>query len=433
MVRQQHRHHLRPLLPLAPDMSRDNDAPAMHSEFMGFASDDESLELLRGWSLRQGYPLAATQQGGPDMFAQMLESSAPPKMVVIDIDGQKDPVAVTQRLVSVCGADCKIIMLGSANDVGLYRKILAAGAIDYLVKPLTAEWLNQAMTAALKRHNTDGSPIAREAKIIVVIGVRGGVGASTIALNTAWLMVHELHRHVALLDLDLQFGTSSLALDLEPGRGLRDIVSSPHRVDSLMIASSMATESEHFSVLGAEEAVDEFVVMDNAAIAALLKEMKGNFDAIVIDMPRHLFAAQKRLLAAAHEIVLVSDLSLAGIRDTLRFRNSIKNLECTANVTVVGSRTSPSKTGQVDAAAFEKGAQGKIDIFVPEDVKSVTLAANGGKAIADVAKQSVVTKALQALAVKLAGTDKPANKQDGLMGRLLDAVKKKPAPKKGNP
>lgn len=411
-------------------MSGDRDAPSMHSEFMGFAGDDDSLEVLRNWSLRQGYPIATIQQGGPDMFAQMLESSAPPKLVVIDIDNQLDPVAVTQRLVSLCGSDCKMVMLGSANDVGLYRHILGAGAIDYLVKPLTPELLTGAMTAALKKNKMDGQEGPREAKIIVVIGTRGGVGATTTAVNTAWLMVHELKHHVALLDLDMQFGTSSLSLDLEPGRGLRDIVSSPHRVDSLMIASSMVPESEHFSILGAEEAVDEFVAMDNAAIAALLKEMNANFDAIVIDMPRHLFAAQKRLLTSAHEIVLVTELTLAGIRDTLRFKNALKNLECSGTITVVGSRASAAKSSQIDAAAFEKGAQIKIDLFVPEDAKSMTAAANSGKSIASVAPNSLATKALQSLAEKLMGSGK-SSKPVGLMSKLFGAAKKKPSGKDG--
>lgn len=409
-------------------MSGDHDTPAMHGEFMGFVSDDESLEILRGWALRQGLPVATIQHGGADMFAQMMESSAPPKMVVIDIDGQADPVATTARLISLCGADCKIIMLGSANDVSLYRRILAAGAIDYLVKPLTVELLNQAMKAALKKDN-DGKPVVREAKIIVVIGMRGGVGASTVALNTSWVMAHELGKHVALLDLDLQFGTSSLSLDLEPGRGLRDIVSSPHRVDSLMIASSMVAESERFSVLGAEEAVDEFVVMDNAAITALLKEMKSNFDAILIDLPRHLFAAQKRLLASAQDIVLVTELSLAGIRDTLRFRNALKSLECTGTITVVASRTGATRTGQISAEAFEKGAQVKIDLMIPEDAKIVTEAANGGKAIGAISRQAPITKALHSLAVKLVGIGALNDKPSGLMGKLLGSMKKKQASK----
>ena len=416
---------------LAPDMSSDHDVPVMHGEFMGFANDDESLEILRNWALKQGFPFASVQQGGPDLFAQMLESSAPPKLVVIDIDNQMDPVSVAQRLISLCGADCKMVFLGSANDVSLYRRMIAAGAIDYLVKPMTAELMNSAMTAALKKTAGDGQPVVREARIVVTIGVRGGVGASTVVLNTAWIMAHELNQHVALLDLDLQFGTSSLALDLEPGRGLRDILSSPHRVDSLMIASSMMTESEQFSVLAAEEAVDEFVVMDNAAIAALLKEVKGNFDMILIDLPRHLFASQKRLLASAHEIVLVTELSLAGIRDTLRLKNAIKNLECTANVTVVGARTGTTRAGQVDVAAFEKGAQVKIDIIVPEDMKVVTEAANAGKAINAIAKQSPVAKALQTLAIKLSGKAPKTEKSNGLVERLMDAVKKTPV-KKGD-
>lgn len=367
--------------------------------------------------------MATVQQGGPDVFAQMLESAPPPKVAVVDVDGQTDPVMATQRLVSLCGADCKIITLGSANDVGLYRRIVAAGAIDYLVKPITADLVRQAMTSALKKGGADKGG-ERSAKIVAVIGMRGGVGASTVAMNTAWMMAHELDRHVALLDLDLQFGTSALALDIEPGRGLRDIVGSPQRVDGLMIASSMMPESDKFSVLGAEEAVDEFIVIDNSAIAALVKEMKSNFDVIIIDLPRHLVATQKRLLVSAQDIVLVSELSLAGIRDTLRFRTALNGLECSGVVTVVGSRTNAGKAGQVDAAAFEKGAQVKIDLFVPEDVKTMTLAANKGKALGVVARQAPITKVLHDLAVKLVGEETGEAKQAGFLNRLTDAAKK---------
>jgi pilus assembly protein CpaE len=410
--------------------STDEGNPVMHGEFMAFVSDEESLATVRAWATRQGFSAATAQQGGADMFAQMLEASAPPKMALVDIDGQEDPVATAGRLVSLCGPDCKIIALGSANDVGLYRGMMGAGIVDYLVKPLTAEVLNQAMTAALKG-GSGGKLSAKEAKTIIIIGVRGGVGASTIAVNTGWLMAHELRLNIALLDLDLQYGTSSLALDLEPGHGLRDIVSSPHRVDGLMIASSMVTESDQFSVLGAEEAIDEVVPIDNAAITALLKEMRNDFDFILVDLPRHLFAAQKRLLASAHEIVLVTEMSLAGIRDTLRIKTALKNLDCAAPLTIVAARTGPARAGHVDAAAFEKGAQIKIDITIPEDHKTVGEAANSGKSIGALAKHAPVTKAMLALASRLGGkTPGAAHKQNGLMKKLGGMLKgKKPHPK----
>lgn len=394
--------------------STDQGGAVMHGEFMAFAIDDDSLIALRGWTERQGFPSASVQQGGPDLFAQMLESAPPPKMVIVDIDGQVDPASVVTRLIGLIGPESKLIVMGSANDVPLYRKMLKAGVVDYLVKPLNTETLNQALAAAL-RGNAPGKE-ARDARIVVVIGVRGGVGASTIAVNTGWLLAHETKSNCALLDLDLQFGTSSLALDLEPGRGLRDIVNSPHRVDGLMIASSMVSESDQFSVLGAEEAVDELVPMDGGAIAALLKEMRGNFDFIFVDLPRHLVATQKRLLAAAHEIVLVTELSLAGIRDTLRIKTALNNLGCTAHLNIVASRTGTSHVGQVDAATFEKGTQVKIDLSVPDDPKSMMQAANSGKALGAVAAQAPATKALRSLAQKLGGpaAEAPKGKEDFL-------------------
>ncbi|HEU0117747.1 MAG TPA: AAA family ATPase [Alphaproteobacteria bacterium] len=406
----------------------------MHGEFMAFVTDEGSQAIVREWATRQGFPAATVQSGGPDMFAQMLEASAPPKMAMVDIDGQSDPVGIAARLVSLCGSDCKLIILGSANDVSLYRRITASGAIDYLVKPLSAEIMNQAMAAALRGRPASTKAESKDAKLIVVIGTRGGAGASTIAVNTGWLLAHELKFNCALLDLDLQFGTTSLALDLEPGRGLRDIVNSPQRVDSLMIASSIVPESDQFSVLGAEEAVDEFVQMDGGAITALLKEMTANFDYIVVDMPRHLLAAQKRLLASANEIVLVTELSLAGIRDTLRIKTALGTLGCTATLTVVASRTGATKAGQVDATAFEKGAQIKIDLTIPEDQKTVATAANSGKALGAVAKQAPVTKALLTLAEKLGGhKEEEAKDETGFnpLKKFMGGGKKKPDAKDG--
>jgi pilus assembly protein CpaE len=405
----------------------------MHGEFMGFAADDNSIAVLRGWAERQGFPAATVQSGGPDLFAQMLETASPPKLAIIDCDGQVDPVSVAARLVSLCGPENKLIIIGTANDVDLYRRMLGAGVVDYLVKPLSSETLNQAMAAAL-RGAVGGKAEAKDAKIVVMIGVRGGTGASTVAVNTGWMLAHELKLNCALLDLDLQFGTSALALDLEPGRGLRDIVSSPHRVDGLMIASSMVSESDNFSVLGAEEAVDEAVLMDGGAVTALLKEMRGNFDFLIVDLPRHLLAVQKRLLTAAHEIVLVTELSLAGIRDTLRIKTALNALGCTATLTVVAARVGSHHPGQINQAAFEKGAQMKIDLVIPEDDKVLAEASNSGKALGAVSRNAPVTKALFSLAQKLSGkTEAPKNAGGGggLWSKLSGGDGKKTKKKDG--
>jgi pilus assembly protein CpaE len=411
--------------------SSSGDGALMHGEFMGFLLDDASLTSLRGWAERQGYPAAAVQQGGPDMFAQMLGSSSPPKTAIVDIDQQADPVAVTARMIALCGRECRLIIVGSKNDVTLYRRILNAGAVDYLVKPLSPDILNQAMAAALRAPAGGKKQEAKETRIIIFVGARGGIGTSTIALNAGWVMAHELGLNTSLFDLDLHFGTSALSLDLDPGHGLRDIVSSPNRVDALMIASSIVPESDKFSILGAEEAVDEVTPLDGGAIAALLKEMRSNFDVIVIDMPRHMIATQKRLLASANEIVLVSDLTLAGIRDTLRIKSALGALGCVGRISIVGARVGANGAGQVTRAIFEKGIKGPIDVIVPEDSASLTTASNSGKALGSIAPRAALTKIVRDLALRLAGAgeqggDKtPSSFWDKLTGDAKSKVERK--------
>ncbi|NTU77224.1 MAG: hypothetical protein HGA90_05360, partial [Alphaproteobacteria bacterium] len=339
--------------------------------------------------------------------------------VIVDVDNQEHPVQIAARLVSLCGPAAKLIALGSANDVGLYRNMIAAGLTDYLVKPLTQELLTQAMVLATRGPGTNGA--AKEAKTIVVMGVRGGLGASTIAVNVAWLIAHEIKRKCALLDLDLQFGTSALALDLEPGHGLRDVVSSPQRVDSLMIAGAMVSESDPFSVLSAEEPVDDIVTVDNAAVAALVKELRQTNGAVVVDLPRHLMPTQKRLLATAHEIVLVTEMSLVGIRDTLRVRTSLIALGATGRITLVATRANPQRSSGVSEADFAKGSQAKIDFSLPDDYKSVMAASNAGKTLGATAKGSALTKNLLLLAKYLVPEDsdeKNGAKKKGLKGWL---------------
>ncbi len=397
----------------------------MHPEFMAFLTELQTLQLVRSWADKQGFPGDAVREGGPDLFSVLLEAEAPPKLALVDFDTVEQPVQVAARLVSLCGPATRIIAVGTANDVGLYRSIIAAGLNDYLVKPLTPEVLTQTMMAAA-RGDAPGAP--KNAKDIVVIGVRGGVGASTIAANLAWLIAHERKEKCALLDLDLQYGSSALSLDIEPGHGLRDVVSSPQRVDSLMIAGAQVSESDNLVILSAEEPIDEVIHVDPHAISALIKEMRTGYRAILVDMPRHMIATQKRLLATAHEIILVTEMSLIGIRDTLRMRTTIKGLGSSARITQIATKIGTNRPAAVDEATFTKGAQAKIDFVFPDEHKNLVLASNAGKMLGAIAPDAAANKVLRQLAAhlldELKDKDGVSKKQNGLLSSLFKGSEK---------
>ncbi|HYD65316.1 hypothetical protein [Azospirillum sp.] len=382
--------------------------------FLAFVADEDSYQVARAVAGEMGWSGAAVQRGGAGDVLEMLgHDLPPPKLLLVDLDGTANPFATVAKLASMAGPDTRLVGLGSANDIDLYRDLISAGASDYLVKPLAPEALHHVIRQAKQTPRRAQPQETQPGRLIVVVGVRGGVGASTVAVNTAWLMAHELKRKTALLDLDLHFGTDTLALDLEPGRGLREALETPNRLDSLLVASSMVTESDRLSVLGAEEPLEESVSFGPAALGALLEELRGTHEVVVVDMPRHLLPANRPVLGSAEQVVLVSELSLAGIRDTARMMQVIKVLGGPACV-VVASRAGGSRKPQVDQATFEKGIGAKVAHLVPDEDKTVAAATNQGKAVAQLSPASAVVKALRGLAMQMADAQAPVKK--GLLG-----------------
>jgi pilus assembly protein CpaE len=141
-----------------------------------------------------------------------------------------------------------VIATGVANDVALYRDLKNSGIYEYLVKPIQPE----ALKAVVLEAASGGTKVEAEAgkPVLMVVGTRGGVGASTVAINIAGTLARQGKKTI-LLDLDLQFGSIALTLDIDPGHGLREALDRPERVDSMFLNSSAVKVGENLYVLAA--------------------------------------------------------------------------------------------------------------------------------------------------------------------------------------
>ncbi|MBY0428424.1 MAG: AAA family ATPase [Alphaproteobacteria bacterium] len=404
----------------------------MHEEFMGFVSDETSYRMVRNVAEARGWPAAVVQQGGLDMLADMLENYAPPKILLLDLDAEKDVLPSATRAIGLCGPDSQIIFLAKHNDVSLYRQFIQLGASDYLVKPISEESLLQAIINASKPKKTeeaDANKEERGCKIIPVIGTRGGVGVTTVAVNLSWILSNKLNQQVGLLDLDMQFGSTALALDREPGRGMRAALENPERLDGLLIASSMVQHSDKFSILCAEDTLEQHFHFDGDATLGLLKPIRSDFDYMLVDLPRHHISSQKTLLNEAHAILIVADLTLASLRDARRIKLYLKNLRPDLLPMLIVNHVGDSPYSTIDQPTFEKNLEAKIDVILNEDIKTAKQSANLGKPFASVAPDAPITKSLIALARTLSG-QKEVKKQDvkgSLFKGLLGTKPTKPA------
>lgn len=382
-------------------------AAAAHRDALAFVTDDATREAVVRAMRDANLPDASIIDGGIGVALKQVEPGIMPRFLLVDVATSSTPVADVAALAAVMEPGTKLIVIGATNDVALFRDLLGVGAADYLVKPLDAQLLHAALaeTGANVRH---GHAPAKLGRVAAFVGVRGGAGTTTLAVNAAWLLAHERKQKTTLLDLDLHFGTAALLLDLEPGRGLREAMEHPGRIDSLFMERAMAKIGDRLFVLGCEEPLREHPAIDPAALEILLGEIRQNFSWVVLDMPRAMISTQAKAFNAITDLMLVCDQSLTGIRDTIRILDFVKESAPHTRVKLIATSADGTKP-KVSKADFEKSIGRKIDHEVPFDPKTVTTGANAGKPLIAVERNGKLVKALRQITVDLAGEERKSS------------------------
>ncbi len=395
-------------------MAQDNISPPSNlkdeERFGAYICDDETVTVISQILEEKSLPSTLIKSGGIENAIRTLASLKSPEILMVDLSKSIDPNEDINALAEVCDAGTMVIAIGMQNDVNLYRDLLTSGIQDYLVKPISVDTLRETILATehtirvIEEEALETSEVLPEDdKVISIIGVRGGLGASTIATSTAWILAHKGKRPTAFLDMDVYFGTGALTFDLEPGQGLSEALENPNRVDGLFIERAMVKESDNLSILGAEASLNEPTYTDPSALTHLLAELKNNFNYIVMDLPRTVITEHPLLVSQSNEIILVSDLSLAATRDTIRVIAFCKNIAPHANITILVNKSPGDSMAEVKVKDFAISIEREIDWEIPFDPKLLLSVARSGKSLPASAKNSKMVKAINAMTQKIIG------------------------------
>ncbi|MEJ7933458.1 pilus assembly protein CpaE [Sphingobium sp. AN558] len=398
--------------------------------FHAFVCDEHSFDLLRSVAADLGWAPEKVNKGGMRNAVQSLSITASPQILFVDMSESGDPLNDINSLAEVCEPGTVVIAAGQVNDVRLYRDLVASGIQDYLLKPFGADQVRDALTQAqaVFMAPRDAAP-ERPHMTVAVIGTRGGTGASSIATSLAWMMSEKKKRPTALLDLDVHFGTNALAMDLEPGRGLTDAIENPSRIDGLFIERAMVRASETLAILSAEAPISQPMLTDGGAFYQLLEEFRAAFECSVIDLPRGMLIQHPHLMNDVNVTLVVTELTLAAARDSIRILSWLKTHSPQSRVLVVANRVHPGAP-EITRKDFEQSIERKVDVVIPFDLRIAAQAAKLGKTLAETAKGSKVGAACTTLfdAVIGAAPDDSApgpgkaarKKGDSLLGKIGD-------------
>lgn len=375
--------------------------------FLAFVTREQDQQVLRALAEKKQWGAAAIQTGDATTAVEYLRANPTPLTLLVEVSNAVEASAQLDRLAEVCAPDVNVLVTGTINEFSFVEWLSEIGIAGYLLQPITEAKLESKLTKMSAPAAVAAQPVqsTQAARIIAFMGARGGVGCSTLSTCLAKYMADVAQKKVALVDLDPQDGSVALMLDLEPSRGLRDALEKPERIDGLFIDRVLIRAGERLSVLSAEESLAERMQYHPEASAYLLQQLEHSFDVIILDIPRPLNPFVKPALEKSRQIVLVTQRTLAGLRDGVRMYEWVRAQMPHAQPVVVASQVGLAAKYEMSTSDFEKNAgfATQYDIpFAPDMFMAMS-----GEFSFDKVRKLPAYSALEELALRLLPEDAP--------------------------
>ena len=364
------------------------------------SSDERLVDMLRTSGLR----VSGIDQAE---LARYTRGTEAPQVLVVDvrgIDQLPSGLAAFRRQHSGAG----VVLVVSSLDPRLMLEAMRAGVTECVAEPLAAKTLDEAVRRVLT--NIVPHPTGQ---VFAFIGAKGGVGTSTLAVNTAAALGRDSKTHVLLIDLHTGHGDAAVFLGVEPRFSVLDALENIHRVDESFFSGVVekALSSVH---LLASPARPRPGGVDPKRIRALIDSAAQMYRTTVLDVPRS-DMTMIDALDHATTIVVVPSQEISSLRNAARMADTLRQRYGPARVKVVVNRFHREAVIAQEDVERVIGSDVKR---IPSDYKVAVDALNAGRPIV-LDMESRLAKSLSTFAKDLAGIAKErAERPSGVLGRL---------------
>ncbi len=341
-----------------------------------FVGDRGSEQVLRDGLAKISSEQFEFRRGGIRAAIAAMQKQATPRILVVDVTGEEQPLSALGELATVVEPDVSVLVIGDVSNMDFYREVTRGmGAADYFAKPLTPDLVARHFVSFLEGKGPGQSIVG--GRSIAITGVRGGTGATTIAVNLAWHLGVTLHHHTVLLDPDILMGNAALMLNLQPAPGLYTALEAPDRIDALLAERVAQPAAERLHVLAGEEPITSQPKLAPGAGEALHAALRKRYNFIIADVPSIPITLYRNLLDVVDQRVLVLEPSLTAVRDTLRLLALPAGHSQTQRPIVVLNRI--GIPGGLTRQQVEDVLKRKVDVAIPDLPKQVSSAATLGE------------------------------------------------------
>ena len=311
-----------------------------------------------------------------------------------------------------------VIVVGDKSNVKLLSAAISAGVSEFVNhdEVFQGDLLKAVNKIILNR--TETSRNAKKRRINAITYVKGGSGCSVMASNIAYVLSTFSDSKVALLDMDMQFGTLGLNFDVVPKYTILDVLNSIDDVDMMSLDAYMFSYNERLRLL--LPSADDIVLpgeVKPAAVRELLHILQRNYNQIVIDLPRIIDPISTTILEQADYITIVLQQTLAQYRDGRRMIQILNNdLEIPLDKIIIAINRYDPKNSLKKSDLTEMVNHSNV-FTIANDYERVSSACNLGEPVCKTSPNAKISEDIRKLALFL-GDEEENKKANSLTDRL---------------
>jgi len=311
--------------------------------------------------------------------------------------------------------EIKVILITEDVSPAALHQLLREGGDEFIPYPLPEHELGRAIERVLTPpEQVYVEPKDEEKKlksssnhngvVIPVHGMAGGTGATTFAVNLAWELANvakDSNPRVCILDLDLQFGTTSTYLDLPRRETVMEVLSDTESMDSESFMQALLPFEQKIHVLTAPTDMIPLDMFTTQDISRIIDMARDNFDYVIIDMPSTMVEWSQTVLEAAHVYFAMIELDMRCAQNTLRLKRALQSEELPFDKLRFVMNRAPGFTDLNGKSRIKRLAESlgiSIDVMMPDGGKQVTQTNDHGSPLGLALPKNALRKEIAKLA-----------------------------------
>ncbi|GLO77427.1 AAA family ATPase [Sulfitobacter pontiacus] len=334
--------------------------------------------------------------------------------LALDSEDEENLPMMSEIISQAKSRHIKVILIAEDMSPASLHSLLRQGADEFVPYPLPEGEL----AATIERLRAGPEPIAehieagpklkpgadKDGAVIVVHGLAGGTGATSMAVNLAWELATSDKKNppkVCLLDFDLQFGAVATYLDLPRREVVYDMLIETDEMDEESFGQALLTYEDTLQVLTAPADMLPLDLITSEDVTRILDMARNQFDYVVVDMPSTLVQWTETVLSNAHVYFAMLELDMRCAQNALRFKRALQSEELPVEKLRYVMNRAPKFTDLNAKARVKRMAESlgiSIDVQLPDGGKQVTQANDHGLPLANTAAKNPLRREIAKLA-----------------------------------